>query len=236
MKRLIVCLALALPVVAQNNQDPNEEIQRIIKLKYADPMTVSNLLRDFRVATRFDENLKVIALSGRRANVMTAEDAIKELDVPSASQKDVDLTVYFVIGSDINDASATAIPADIQSTVATLKTTFPFKNYSLLDALSLRSRSGVGAESSGVLAHNRITQFKVRSATLEPNSMVRLDQLRAGLRTPIVDPKSGTTYIDTGITTEVVDVKEGQKLVVGRSSVDGPDRALFLILIAKVVE
>jgi hypothetical protein len=34
----------------------------------------------------------------------------------------------------------------------------------------------------------------------------------------------------------VVDVKEGQKLVVGRSSVDGPDRALFLVLIAKSAE
>jgi len=32
-----------------------------------------------------------------------------------------------------------------------------------------------------------------------------------------------------------VDVKEGQKLVVGRSSLDGPEKAMFLILIAKVI-
>jgi hypothetical protein len=30
-------------------------------------------------------------------------------------------------------------------------------------------------------------------------------------------------------------VKEGQRLVIGRSSMDGPEKALFLVLIAKVV-
>jgi hypothetical protein len=236
MKRLILCLALTVPVLAQTNQDPNETIQKLVALKYADPLTISALLADFGVNRRSDQNLKVIALSGHRSNVMTAEDAIKQLDVPSAAHKDIDLTVYFVVASDQTNPTGSAIPADLQSTVATLKTTFPFKNYALLDALSLRSRSGVGADTSGVLSGNRITQFKVGSATMEPESMIRLDRLKAGLRTPISDGPGKITYIDTGISTDVVDVKEGQKLVVGRSSVDGPDRALFLVLIAKAAE
>jgi hypothetical protein len=236
MKRLILCLVLALPLPAQTNQDPNERVQKLVTLKYADPQTISNLLADFGVDRRSDQNLKVIALSGRRANVMTAEDAIKQLDVPSAAHKDIDLTVYFVVGSDQTNVAGSAIPADLQSTVATLKTTFPFKTYALLDALSLRSRSGVGADTSGVLSGSRITQFRVTSATLEPDSMIRLDHLKAGLRTPISEGQGRITYIDTGISTDVVDVKEGQKLVVGRSSVDGPDKALFLVLIAKVAE
>jgi hypothetical protein len=33
-----------------------------------------------------------------------------------------------------------------------------------------------------------------------------------------------------------VGVKEGQKLVIGRSSLEGPTKALFLILIAKVAQ
>jgi hypothetical protein len=239
MKRLMLLLVLALPLAAQTNQDPNEKIQKLVTLKYADPRAVQNLLASFGVDTRVDENLKMIALAGRRANVMTAEDAIKQLDVPSAGHKDVDLTVYFVVASDqtSNGADGGPIPTDLQSTVATLKTTFPFKNYALLDALSLRSRSGVGAETSGVLSGNRITQFKVGSATMEPDSMIRLDRLKAGLRTPVPSAEGkGVTYIDTGISTDVVDVKEGQKLVVGRSSVSGPDRALFLVLIAKAAE
>jgi len=236
MKRLILLVVLALPVLAQPNLDPNERIQKLVTLKYADPQTVQNLLADFGVDRRSDNNLKVIALSGRRANVMTAEEAIKQLDVPSAAHKDIDLTVYFVVASDQTNSDGSPIPADLQSTVATLKTTFPFKNYALLDALSLRSRSGVGADTSGVLSGNRVTQFRVSSATMEPDSMIRLDRLHAGLRTPVSAGEGKITYMDTGISTDVVDVREGQKLVVGRSSVNGPDRALFLVLIAKPAE
>ncbi len=65
--------------------------------------------------------------------------------------------------------------------------------------------------------------------------MIRLDRLHAGLRIPHSDGKGGIAYTDTGLTTAVVDVKEGQKLVIGRSSLEGPSTALFLILIAKVV-
>ena len=72
---------------------------------------------------------------------------------------------------------------------------------------------------------------------MEPDgAMIRLDRLHAGLRIPTRARDGKSTYIDTGVTTEVVDVKEGQKLVVGRSSLDGPGKALFLVLIAKIVQ
>jgi hypothetical protein len=40
----------------------------------------------------------------------------------------------------------------------------------------------------------------------------------------------------SSVSTDVVDVKEGQKLVIGRSSLDGPNRALFLVMIARVAQ
>jgi len=55
------------------------------------------------------------------------------------------------------------------------------------------------------------------------------------LRNPIQAKAGEMTYVDTGISAEVLDVKVGQQLVIGRSSVDGPEKALFLVLIAKVV-
>jgi len=236
VKRLILSLVLITGAAfAQTpGSDPNEEIRKIVTVKYIDPNAVVNLLRDFNVGTRADTRLKVVALSGRRANVTVAEEAIKQLDVPSAGQKDIDLTVYFVVGSD-QAPEGSPIPADLQGTIATLKSTFPYKAYYQLDALSLRTRSGVGANTTGQLSGGRLTTFRVNSASTEGDgSMIRLDNLHAGLRVPAsVDGKS--TYLDTGIYTDVLDIKEGQKLVVGRSSLDGPTKALFLILIAKVV-
>jgi hypothetical protein len=160
-----------------------------------------------------------------------------QLDIPSAGQKDIELSVYFVVGSDKADQAGSPIPADLQSTVTTLKGTFPYKTYVLLDALSLRARSGVPASTTGQLTNQRLTSFSIRSANVEGDgSMIRLDYLRAGLKIPKNGEGGKMDYVDTGISTDVVDVKEGQKLVVGRSSLNGPDTALFLVLIAKVVQ
>jgi hypothetical protein len=238
VKRLLLALLLAAaPVLAQAPQDPTERIQKLVTLKYADPQIVRRLLSNFGVEIQADDRMKVIALSGPRNKVTTAEDAIKQLDMPSAAQKDIDLTVYFVVGSDQPNLPGNPIPADLQSTVAALKSTFPFKAYVLLDALSLRARSGVGADTTGQAGMNRFTQFRVRSASIDGDgTMIRLDGLHAGLRIPHSDGAGKIVYTDTGISTDVVDVKAGQKLVVGRSSLDGPEKALFLVLIAKVVD
>jgi len=42
-------------------------------------------------------------------------------------------------------------------------------------------------------------------------------------------------YIDTGIATDV-DIREGQKVVVGKANMDGSDRASIVVLTAKVVD
>ena len=236
MKPMFLALALlAMPVMAQQESNPNEVIQKLVSLKYADVRAIRNLLANFGIEVRIDEQMKVVSLSGRRSNVTTAEEAIKQLDVPAAAQKDIDLTVYFVVGTEDPAQTSSAIPADLQSTIGTLKTTFPFKNYGLLDTLSLRTRSGVTASTSGQLSRGRLTSFSVSSASVEGDgTMIQLNNLHAGLKVPVTDKDGKTTFLDTGLHTDVVDVKEGQKLVVGRSSLNGPDTALFLVLIAKV--
>jgi hypothetical protein len=237
MKRLILALALlVMPMMAQPGQEANERVQKLVTVKYADPQSLATLLRNFGIEIAVDERMKVLSLAGLRSRVTTAEDAIKQLDVPAASEKDIDLTVYFVVGSDQTTVTGSPIPNELSSTVATLKGSFPFKNYVMLDVLSLRTRSGVRASTTGQLSGGRLTSFTVRSASLETDgSMIRLDQLHAGLRVPAREGEK-TNYLDTGITTDVVDVKEGQKLVVGRSSLNGPDTALFMVLIAKVAQ
>jgi ethanolamine utilization microcompartment shell protein EutS len=233
MKTILMLLALS-PVWAQST----ERVNRVVTLKHLDPVIAQNLLKDFGVDTRAERQLKVLVLTGPTAAVQTAEAALKQLDLPSAGQKDVDLTVFFVVGRNDNEGSGTAVPQELQSTVAALKQTFPFKNYELLDALALRTRAGSGASTTGQVASSRLTTFNVRSVNLEPDGMIRIDGLRAAIRAlQNVGQSGGSQYVDvSGVSTDVVDVKEGQKLVVGRASMAGPDRALFLVLIAKVAQ
>ena len=234
MKRwFLAAMLLAVPAFAQFG----DQVQKLITLKYADPQSVSRLLQVFGLAMQVDNRMKVIAVSGSKDRVAMVEEAVKQLDVPSAVPKDIELTAYFLVGTNNPhaDPPGNPVPQDLQGVVTTLKSTFPLQTYLLLDALSLRTRSGMGAETSGQLQANRLSVFKVRSAGLEADGTIRLDGLHAGVRIPNRDKDGKLDYVDTGLTTDVVDVKEGQKLVVGRSSLDGPDKALFLILIAHVV-
>jgi len=226
MKTLLLIAALACSAAAQQEA----RSQTIVPLKYLDPFAVQNLLHDFGVDIRGDRQLKVVALNGRPAAIETAIAALKRLDVPAAAQKDIDLTVFFVVGRDDNEPSAGPVPQDIQSTVATLKQTFPYKTYELLDALFLRSRAGSGATATGQLSGAKLTSFSVRSVNLEGDNMIRIDGLHAGIKAF----HNGNQYVDvSAISTDIVDTKEGQKLVVGRASMEARNRALFLILIAK---
>ena len=84
----------------------------------------------------------------------------------------------------------------------------------------------------------QMSQFSISNATVsEDGTTIRIDRMHAGLRIPIsvASPQKNTEYFDSGIDQDV-DVKEGQKVVVGRSSLAGPQQALFLILTARVIQ
>ena len=107
----------------------------------------------------------------------------------------------------------------------------------MLDTLTLRTRAGSSADTTGVLSAPgsgapRLTQFSIRSATVSDDGTIRINRMHAGLRIPISN-RGKVEYMNTGIDQDV-DVKEGQKIVVGRASLEGPEKALFLILTAKV--
>jgi hypothetical protein len=126
---------------------------------------------------------------------------------------------------------------------------FSYKGYQLIDTQVMRVRAGQGGEASGVVESSApvagaktISQVKFRSASVstdEKGRAIRIDNLRVGLRVPIpVQPGSsqfGVQYVDTGINTDV-DIREGQKVVVGKANMDGSDRASIVVLTAKVVE
>ncbi len=232
MKWMMTMMLLAAPVWAQN-----EPVHRLVTLKYADPYAAQSLLKNFGVSIQADRQMKVLALSGPKSAVETAEAALKQLDAPNVAQKDVDLTVYFVVGRDeVVGPAGAPVPVDLQSTVAALKQTFPYKNYELLDALSIRSRAGSNANTTGQIGNSRLTHFSVNSVNLDGDGgMIRIDGLNAGVRV-LQNLGQKSDYVQvSGISTQTVGVKEGQKLVVGRAS-EGPGKALFLVLIAKVAQ
>jgi hypothetical protein len=230
-----------MPLAAQEQKKPESEpkVQKLFILKYADPGKIGQLAAIFGAGVTPNSELHALAVVASPDVMSAIEDAIKRLDVPAPASQNVELTVYYVLGGDAENAAAGPIPKDLDRVVAQLNKTFPFKNYRLLDALTLRTRNGGGADTSGApgsLGSGVITtQFRMQSASVSADgSTVRIDKMRAGVRMPFPTGQPGQfTFSDLGLSTDA-DIKEGQKVVIGRLGV-GRDQALFLVLTAKVV-
>jgi hypothetical protein len=133
----------------------------------------------------------------------------------------------------------------LEAVVKQLKSTFSYKSYQLIDTQVMRVRAGQGGDVSGVVngapsldGNKTISQVKFKSATVstdEKGRAIRIDRLSVGFRVPVRSGEKQYLYIDTGISTDV-DVREGQKVVVGKANMDGSDRASIVVLTAKVVE
>lgn len=241
MKRaFLAVLLMIVPLTAQQN--PPKEVKteerttKLVHLKYVDPEAVQRIISQFGVTVMPNSQMKAMTLSGYPSQIAAAEAALQQLDV---APKNMELVVYFVVGSDQANIAGSPVPAEIRDVISQLKGTFTFKDYRMLDVLTLRTRAGSSAETTGILdaksSPPRLSMFSVRNTTVsEDGTTIRLDRMHAGLRIPVVSPDGKTTYMNTGIDQDI-DVKEGQKVVVGRASLEGPEKALFLILTARVM-
>lgn len=246
MNRALIGLMLfaTLPLAAQEPQkaeNVNPRVQRVFILKYADPNLLAHLLGGFPASLTQNREMHALAVSASPETIAAIEDAIKRLDVPPPAQQNIELTVYYLIGGDSENTGG-PLPKDLESVATQLKNTFSFKTYRLLDALELRTRAGQGGDSSGSPGPNAagqgatVTQFHMNSATVSPDgSSVRIDNVKAGVRLPVASTSGSPqfTYIDIGLNADV-DIKPGQKVVVGHLSMS-QNQALFLLLMARVV-
>jgi hypothetical protein len=245
MKRLLfAALLMAVPLVAQQNE---QRTTKIISLKYADPQQINALVQMYGLGTNVNGALRVLAVTGTPSQIAAAEAAIKPFDVPP---KNIEMVVYFVVGSNQPAPTAPPVPPEVRDVIGQLKNTFTFKDYSMLDTLTLRTRVESFARTTGILNNAtppRLSEFSVAKARIGEDGTIRLDHLHAGLRIPTTkmtadaasktgtEPANRVEYINTGIDQDI-DVKEGQKVVIGRASLDGPEKALFLILTARVIQ
>lgn len=169
--------------------------------------------------------------------IFAGSASAQELKGPaSAAAKpplNVALTVYLVSGlaqpqPDVKDD----VPQDLSETLQQLRGVFTYKVYRLIEAVTLRGRNFSGAEVAGGLADYSHYDFRYARARISPDPprVVHLD----GLRLEISRPHSNRTDTVALVSTDL-DVRDGQKTVVGKSAVNGKD-ALFLVIVPKIVD
>jgi hypothetical protein len=220
-------------------QQPEKTVQKIIEVKYADPRHVADAIRIFGVNVNFDQNLHVVAVRGSAESVASAEEAIKKLDVATAN---VEMTVYLVSGwgPTHTGGGADEVPADLAGTVKQLHTLFNYKTYRLIESFVLRGRDGSNASTSGQLpgtSQNYSFGYASVSVSSGTPHVVHIDRMDLQVHTPNGrnTVNGETLYRNSSIATNL-DATEGQKIVVGKSNINGSDDALILVVTCKVVQ
>jgi hypothetical protein len=169
------------------------------------------------------------------AGLALAQD--KEAQSPRAN---VELTVYLLSGA-LQGTGADDVPQDLSSTVKQLHSVFSYKSYKLAESFVLRGRASgfketAGAHTQGILPgsgmHYDFSYVRVRLSADKPRT-VHIDGLQIVLRDEL--PHNRPTDPVASLATDL-DLSEGQKTVVGKSSVNNAGDALILVIVPRVIE
>lgn len=257
----IVCLAVPGMVLAQtdnkssvSSDNATSNITRIVRVRYGNPQALANMAASSTgVHYQWDNSLGAIVLKGPSTAVESVEQTIRDLDIPSSMvpSKDVEITVSVVGASNRTGLLPDGeLPDSLSAVIKQLRAVFPYKNYQLLSSMLMRSREGTKAENQGLMqsfsngtnspypSPYTLVYDEANVSSVDGKPTVHLRNFRFSDRTRVATgaPESGQyTTSDVGLLTDV-DLREGQKVVVGKANLESSDSALFVILSARLVE
>lgn len=205
------------------------------------------------------EPLRAVVLNGTEAKVAQAEQNIKELDALAATvdpvaKKNIETTVYVISGSaeameGVQEVSGEALTPVLRQ----LRAIFPYSHYQLLGSMMLRSAEDTGGSSAGLMntmswpgfnhpLSYTITYKQVKGIS-DPSGYIHLFDFRFTAAIPNVSRprgKDANVQISGFSTSDVrigadLDVREGQKVVVGKANVSDSDTCFFIVVSARLV-
>lgn len=219
-------------------QDPNQPTTRVIELKYADARRVAALTQvQGATYNTADPNLHYIRVSGPLKAVDEYEAAARKLDIPPLN---VELTVYMLSGN--SQSTTDDIPKDLAPTIKQLHGLFSYKSYRVMQSFLIRSRDGQSGRNGGSIPNsNAEYNFNYGSASVSGGPaprIIRIDHLFLSVQTPTGQLNKDKEMVwRTASIGDDVDVREGQQVVVGKSSMSQTtDEALILVISAKIIE
>ncbi len=223
-------------------QKPANIITRSIVLMYADPYQISSTLSPITnangITVSVDQRNKSLILAGNVDQINEIESLIRRMDTAPVPEKDIEITVYLLTAGD-TAGSSQEIPPQLEPVLKQLRATFTYKSYRLLDTIFMRNRTGAIGKTDGSLPPSD-AEMPAGSYSLSYNRsyMTRDDKVDvvhlSGLQLMVSGPISGRTPGGGGSISTDVDLRAGQMVVVGKTSIG--KSALIAVLSARVVD
>ncbi|HTF71937.1 MAG TPA: hypothetical protein VK638_55650 [Edaphobacter sp.] len=261
--KLIAALALC-PLLfsqtAEKSQAVSESITKIIRV-HSDPRPLVELVGGPGSAANVQGNsaLRVIVARGTPAGVAAVERIIHDLDTigdTDSRGRNIELVIYVLLGSmEIADGRSESDITALAPVYKQLLAVFPFKRYHLLNTMLMRSGQSTFTGTQGMmksLQNNadlsipgsyRI-QYDAASVSGDVSPIIHLNKFQFSAKIPFLsgtiknkDGTDATTQYqqgNIGIETNL-DLREGQKVVVGTSNVEPAGSTIFVVVTAKLL-
>lgn len=231
---MLLILVATVSALAEEAPAPKEHEQTVIvQTKYLDVEDVSRLLQPLAISVTVHPDTNAVILRGKDLKV--AMDLIEALDVPPEPKANIELTV-FILGAATQSLDDGPLPRDLDTVTQELGKLFGYRSFTLLDTIFLRVRDGRGGRVDGAVnggsGESRSNyDFGFNEAKIIPRedrNLVRLD----GLVFLYGRNKSADNDFRASLRTDI-EVREGQKAVVGKATPQGADAGKTLILVVE---
>ena len=215
---------------------PSAKVIMLKYLKVDSALTIGQAFGDGKVILQRDPRAQMIVLSGPSDLLTAIENAIQKADVPEKTALNLEITFYVLVAGD--KEGTVALPEDLASVAKQVKGLFGYPSLRLLDSLQVRARDGMRGEASGMMGMkpgNWPNQYQLRFDEVmvqgaDKARSIKLSRLKFGTKIAV-----GSQFFDTGFNTDV-DFREGQKIVIGKSSLDSSGTPFFVVVTGKVVD
>jgi hypothetical protein len=233
MNRLIakLCLGFMLAAVCASAEDALIA-ERLVELKHLQVNQELRNLFDTLGVHVSDRVGNYIALKGSKDAVAAAEEALHRMDVDKP-ELNVELTGWLVVASS-KLTGLEPLPEELSSVAKQLKTAFGYDDLKLLTSFVQRTRAGSYVMEGGLVTNDLVAGGKgvsSQSYSFKVNK-VEVSGETAGARKVRLE-NTQLVMGPAGLSSDV-DLKEGQKVVIGKT--DAGHMPLILVLTARVLE
>jgi hypothetical protein len=225
---------------------PEGWVTKVFQLKNTDVDGVYQAVTMFSGVANANRSMRLVMWTGPKDLAPAVEDAVRKLDVVPQTVPNVELT-FFLVSASKGVSDGKELPAELEGVAKQLKGVFGLTRLSLLEATVIRARAGSDAMAEGIVqglgdpnnpARYRIRFDPVSVSPGEAGRVVRLARLSLELTVTNVVKSGGSESLSKNLADLRTDVefREGQKVVVGKATMDNLGNSLFLVVNGKVVE
>lgn len=245
----LLCGAATVAVAQETAREAphgRDRVTRVFKLQHADPRDVAQVINVFGGSVTPQPDLGVLVWSGPAEVLPGVDAAVAGLDVPPPPTRNLELTVHLLEALP-SASNAATLPDNLIGVGTQLRNVMAIPAVRLVDTAVLRVRErsrnkslvGVLHTDAGSQGAYRMSFRNIELSGDGEDLTFRLDGLQFSVTVPVASPP-GTdgrpnAVREVGLDTDI-DLRPGQKVVVGKVSAGELSDALILVITGKVVD